>query len=279
MDKLTSRATSTCRHLRVFVALMIVAAVVLVSAGVGTTETDWNEFYQFRHSSSLPGNMFGVSPDGRVGFDGALQQNIPVAYTPIKGNWVIGGNSGSNTGSVEIGFGGGNINGTGFIGLGAGRSGHGIYGSWMATGTDIAEAYNFQYQICTGGDNSWAAAIGVQDILNQRNDYVGDPYGARSIYGVATRPISGLFFDGYLSLGWGDNRFGSNPFGGLSTELTDRLTLVTEYDGMQVNAGLAISRLDRTQKAFAESQKWIVLGYFGYSGLDRPVVGVVLTKH
>ncbi len=258
-----------------FVAVILLG---LMLAGPVLGDTDWSEFYQFRHSSTLPGNMFAVSPDGQVGFDGALQQNVPVAYTPTADNWVIGYNSGSNSGSVEIGFGGAGVNGTGFIGLGAGRPGHGIYGSWMATGTDIAEAYNFQYQLVDGGQRGWALAVGVQDILNQRQNYVGDPHGARSIYGVATRHLD-LLGDSYLTIGWGDGRFGSNPFGGLSVPVTGGLTLVTEYDGMQVNAGLALSGLGQSTEEYSENQKWILLGYFGYSDLDRPVVGLVVTKH
>jgi len=258
--------------------LVAIVLLVLMLVSPVLAETDWNEFYQFRHSSTLPGNMFGVSPAGQVGFDGALQQNVPVAYTPAADNWVIGGNSGSNTGSVHIGFGGANVNGTAFIGLGVGRPGHGMYGSWMATGTDIAEAYNFQYQLVDGGQRDWALAVGVQDILNQRQNYVGDPHGARSIYGVATRPLD-LFGDSYLTIGWGGGRFDSSPFGGLSVPLTGGLTLVTEYDGMQVNAGLALSGLGRSAEEYSESQKWIALAYFGYSDLDRPVVGLVITKH
>ncbi|MCK4324686.1 MAG: hypothetical protein KAW89_09170 [Armatimonadetes bacterium] len=258
--------------------LAAVMVLGLVLAGPVLADTDWKEFYQFRHSSTLPGNMFGVSPAGQVGFDGALQQNVPVAYTPSADNWVIGYSSGSNTGSVEIGFGGGGVNGTGFIGLGVGRPGHGVYGSWMMTGSDIAEAYNFQCQLVDGGQRGWALAVGVQDILNQRDDYAGDPYGARSIYGVATRPLD-LFGDSYLTVGWGDGRFGSSPFGGLSVPVTGGLRLVTEYDGMQVNAGLALSALGRSADEYSERQRWIALGYFGYSGLDRPVVGLVITKH
>jgi len=274
---------SPVRHVsdREQVQCYLLAAVMvlgLVLAGPVLADTDWNEFYQFRHSSTLPGNMFGVSPAGQVGFDGALQQNVPVAYTPAADNWVIGYNSGSNTGSIEIGFSGEDVNGTGFIGLGVGRPGHGVYGSWMVVGSHMEEAYNFQYQLADGGERGWALAVGVQDILNQRDDYAGDPYGARSIYGVATRPFD-LFGDSYLTVGWGDGRFGSNPFGGLSVPVTGGLTLVTEYDGIQVNAGLALSGLGRSAEEYSERQRWIALAYFGYSGLDRPVVGLVVTKH
>ena len=259
---------------------LLVAVVVLglVLAGPVLADTDWKEFYQFRHSSTLPGNMFGVSRTGQVGFDGALQQNVPVAYTPAADNWVMGYNSGSNTGSIEIGFSGQDVIGTGFIGLGVGRPGHGVYGSWMVVGRHMEEAYNFQYQLADGGERGWALAVGIQDILNQRDDYVGDPYGARSIYGVATRPLD-LFGDSYLTVGWGDGRFDSSVFGGLSVPVTGGLTLVTEYDGMQVNAGLALSALGESAEEYSERQRWIALGYFGYSGLDRPVIGLVITKH
>ena len=259
---------------------LLVAVVLfgLVLAGPVLAETDWNEFYQFRHSSALPGNMFGVSPAGQIGFDGALQQNVPVAYTPTADNWVIGYNSGSNSSSVKLGFSGDDVNGTAFIGLGAGRPGHGIYGSWMATESRVSEAYNLQYQLVDGGLRGWALAVGVQDILNQRQDYAGNPYGARSIYGVATRPLD-LFGDSYLTVGWGDGRFDSSPFGGLSIPVTGGLTLVTEYDGMQVNAGLALSGLGQSAEEYSERQKWIALVYFGYSGLDRPVIGLVITRH
>ena len=258
--------------------LATVVVLGLVLTGPVRADTDWNEFYQFRHSSALPGNMFGVSPDGQVGFEGALQQNVPVAYTPAADNWVLGYNSGSNSSSVKLGFSRADVNGTAFIGLGVGRPGHGIYGSWMATESRVSEAYNFQYQLVDGGQRGWALAVGVQDILNQRQDYAGDPYGARSIYGVATRPLN-LFGDSYLTVGWGDGRFGTSPFGGLSIPVTGGLTLVTEYDGMQVNAGLALSGLGQSTEEYSEKQKWIALSYFGYSGLDRPVIGLVITRH
>ncbi len=234
---------------------------------------DWYDFYQFRHSSTLPGNLFGVSPEGQVGFAGALQQNVPVAYTPVRDNWVIGYNSGSNTGSVEMGWGGSEVNGTAFIGMGWGEPGRGIYGSWMATGSDICPAYNLQVQLAAGGQGRPAFAVGVQDILNQREDYVGDPHGARSFYGVATKSIGDLL-DGYVSLGWGNGRFNESVFGGVSISLSDTLTLVAEYDGFNTNAGLALSGLDT-----GEDQDWIAMGYFGYSDLDMPVVGLTVTKH
>ena len=271
LSPVTCRADAGLAVIGLIVAVsVVVMGLFVVPAGAAT---DWDEFYQFRHSSSLPGNLFGVSPQGQVGFAGALQQNIPVAYTPVRDNWVIGANSGSNSGSVKVGWGGADVNGTAFLGIGWGRPGRGIYGSFMAAGSEVEEAYNFQYQLVSGDNGNWALAVGVQDILNQRQDYVGSPYGARSIYGVATRPIPGLF-NGYLTVGWGDGRFDSSPFGGVSVVLDDTLTLVAEYDGFDVNAGLAVSGIDP-----GGEQDWIALAYLGYSDLDRPVVGFSITKH
>ena len=237
---------------------------------------DWLRYWQFRHSSALPGNLFGVSPEGEVGFAGAFQQNVPVAYTPTSGNWVIGGNSGSNTGSIEVGFGGEDVNGTAFLGAGWGKPGRAMYGSWMMTGTDIAESWNLQVQLAPGGGNRWAAAIGVQDLLNERDAYPGDPHSGRSIYGTLTRPLSDPI-KGYLTLGWGNGRFNDSPFAGLSVPLGGTLNLVAEYDGMQTNAGLAISGLDVGEHD--PDQRWIAMVYLGYSGLERPVVGLTITRH
>ncbi len=255
-------------------AIVVMSVAMMGLFGDPAGADDWKEFYQFRHSSSLPGNLFGVSPQGQVGFSGALQQNVPVAYTPTKDNWVIGGNSGSNTSNFEIGWGGAGVNGTAFLGIGWGSSGRGRYSSFMATGSDLCEAYNFQFQLAPGDEDRWAFAVGVQDILNQREDRVGDPHGARSFYGVATKPITDPF-KGYLTLGWGDGRFDNSPFAGLSIPLDNTLTLVTEYDGCHTNAGLAISGLGQD----SEGEDWIALGYIGYSDLDRPVIGFTLTKH
>ncbi len=271
LSPVTRRADAGLVVIGLIVAVsVVVMGLFVVPAGAAT---DWDEFYQFRHSSSLPGNLFGVSPQGQVGFAGALQQNVPVAYTPTKGNWIIGGNSGSNTGSVEVGFSGDDVNGTAFLGMGWGRPGRGFYSSFMATGSKVEEAYNFQYQLVPGDNGGWAFAVGVQDILNQRQRRLGVMYGARSIYGVATRPVRDLF-DGYLTVGWGDGRFDSSPFGGVSVVLDETITVVAEYDGFNANAGLAISGLDP-----GGEEDWVVLAYFGYSDLDRPVVGLSITKH
>ena len=184
------------------ISLVIVAlAIGGIVSGAGAD--NWREFYQFKHSSTLPGNLFGVGPGGQVGFDGALLQNVPVAYTPCAGNWVLGGNSGSNSSGLHIGWGGANVNGTAFLGVGFGKPGHGVYLSNMETGDDWVSAYNVQVQVMRETFGHPAVAIGVQDILSQRERVIGGHHGARSAYVVITGKIGDPDKPTYMSLGWG----------------------------------------------------------------------------
>ena len=254
--------------------IILAVAVLVIGTVVSAQAADnWNEFYQFRHSSTLPGNLFGVTTDGQVGFEGALLQNVPVAYTPCSGNWVLGGNSGSNNSGLHLGWGGDKVNGTALLGVGLGKSGRGIYLSEMVTGTDICPAYNIQIQVMAETFDHPAVAVGVQDILNQRQRMVGHPHGARSAYAVITGKIGPAERPTYITLGWGGGRFSSSPFGGISMPLSNMATLVGEYDGFNTNAGLAWSLLSRPAQ-----RQWGAIGYLGWSDLERPVVGFTLTR-
>jgi len=251
--------------------------MVLVTLAVTVTcaqaATDWDLYYQFRHVSTLPGNAFGVTPEGAIGFDGALQQNIPVAYTPCADNYIVGFWSGSTSSSLEFGFSGADVNGTATIGLGFGRPGHGIYFSDMFTGSDWCAAYNFQFQIMPETAKRPAVAIGVNDILNQRQKVLGIPYGARSIYVTSTWKAGSPDQPYYVTAGWGGGRFDSGPFGGMSYGLSDHITALIEYDGLNTNAGLAYGLAGRS----ASDSRWNGIGYIGYSDLDRPVIGGCIT--
>jgi len=231
------------------------------------------EYYQFRHSSALPGMLFGVTPEGRIHFSGAFQQNIPVAYTPAEGNWVAGGNSGSTSSSIEIGFSGARVNGTAFAGAGWLDPGHGLFVSWMATGTKIEEAWNLQYQIRDGFEGRTAVALGVQDLFNERERYIKQsPHNARSLYLTATGPLKQATWRPlYWTAGWGNGRF-RRGFAGLSLPINDHWRGVVEYDSFNVNAGVAwaLNGAD-TERDFD------LIGYFGMTRLKRPVVGLTLT--
>lgn len=231
------------------------------------------EYYQFRHSSGLPGMLFGVTPEGRIHFSGALQQNIPVAYTPAEGNWVAGGNSGSASSSIEIGFSGAEVNGTAFAGAGWLKPGHGLFVSWMATGTKIEEAWNLQYQVRDGFEGRTALAVGVQDLFNERERYIKqNPHNARSLYLTATGPLKQATWRPiYWTAGWGNGRF-RRGFAGLSIPVSDHWRGVVEYDSFNVNAAVAWA-LNGAQT----ERDFDLLGYFGMTRLKRPVIGLTLT--
>ena len=53
---------------RIVLIGLVVASVVAALSGWANpvmAETDWRYYHQFRHSSALPANLFGISPEGR----------------------------------------------------------------------------------------------------------------------------------------------------------------------------------------------------------------------
>jgi len=257
------------RNVRLAITV-VVAMAVGASCVVGST--DWNRYYQFRHVSTLPGNAFGVTPDGKISFSGALQQNIPVAYTPCAGNYITGFWSGSNFSHFDFGF-SGDVNGTASVGVGLGKAGRAAYFSVMFTDSDWRQAYNVQLQLLGETDEHPAVAIGANDIFNMRQKIAGIPHGARSVYitspwqrGTAEHPV-------FITAGLGNGRFDSGPFAGVSWGLADHFTAIVEYDGLNTNAGLAYGLRGRQ----ANSGEWDGVIYVGYSNLEHPVVGMCVT--
>ena len=248
---------------------LLLGATSLALADVNNAQ----DYYQFRHSSCLPGMLFGVTPEGQVGFDGAFQQNIPVAFTPCDGNWVVGGNSGSNSSSLELGSDTAKVNGTLFAARGWLTPGHALYVAWEATGTKIEEAWHAQYQVLPLTEGRPAVAIGVLDLFNERERFIGQSlHNARSIYVTATgslrqatwRPI-------YWTAGWGTGRF-RNGFAGLSVPVSDRVRVVAEYDSFDPNVGVAFGL-----NPLGTDERWNAVGYFGYTNLKQPMLGLTCT--
>lgn len=236
-----------------------------------------DEFYnypEFRYLSALPGGGFGVTPLGRVGFDGAVQANIPVAYTPSCGNYMAGYWSASNEPRhIHIGTQGDNINGTGLLAAGFGRPGHGLYAAYMVTSRENEGAFNAQYQLTRDNWDKPALAIGLVDLNNNRDSSIARHQGgARSVYAVATGRLGRPDHFVYVTLGLGSGRFNNRLFGGVSWPASDKLTVYGEYDGWNVNAGLAVSPWSR----FSE-RRWNLTGTFALIDLDRPEFGACLT--
>lgn len=249
------------------------AVMVLMAAVSLAAPKEFREFFEFRYMSALPGGGFGVTPEGRVGFDGAIQMNVPVAYTPCGGNFVAGYWAGSlDPWNPTLDTEGAKVNGTGLLAMGLGKPERGFYAAFMPTSKESEAAWNFQLQLRPDDWDKPAFAVGVQDSANQRDRAIGHAGGSRSYYGVATGRLGTDEHFVFVTLGWGGGRFNSRPFGGISWPFHDKFTAFAEYDGFNVNAGVAHSWTSRF-----DDGRWNVINLIGLTDLNRPVLGSALT--
>ncbi len=238
----------------------------MVLIGGVWADQDFLDYPEFRYTSALPGGGWGVTPDGSPGFEGAIQTNVPVAYTPHEG-YILGYASGSFDSTPRMGFSGNDVNGTATIALGLGTSGHGLYLCEMGTSNKWESAENVQWQVLAESENRPAVAIGVVDAFSQRSpDRVRSRRGGTiSWYAVATQKFGSDEHPVYATAGAGFRRF-NGLFGGVSWRAHEKVTLSTEYDGWNVNAGAAVDLSD-----------WLtddVILAISLVDLERPVLGL-----
>jgi hypothetical protein len=260
---------------RIRVTALLLAALTLGAAGaaLAANPNSANDYLEFRVNSALPGMMFGVTPDGQVGFDGAFQQNIPVAYTPKGGNYVANIDEGSRSSRFVLSTNAASANGTAFLGVGIGGGKHPGYISWEATSSKIEEAYDGQIQVLAGHGNHAAISLGVLDAGDERQEWnPGAPHNARSVYVTATGGIPAATWQPlYWTVGIGNGRF-RNAFAGLSVPLANHIKLAAEYDGYGANIGLAYGL-----NGHETEHHWDVIGYLGYTDLKNPTLGLTTT--
>lgn len=249
------------------VPICMLAAVVLCAAGPTWGDVEFVEFPEFRYTSALPGGGWGVMPTGEPGFDGALQINVPVAYTPHEG-FIIGYSSGSFSTTPKLAFSGAGSNGTATLAAGFGRPGRGIYVCEMGTSSKWEPAENIQVQIRAEEDKWPAVAIGLQDIFGHRDRATtpGHAHHTESPYVVATRQMAVGERTAYLTLGLGWGRFHSGPFAGVSYRASEKVTAMAEYDGYNANLGAALD----LSSIIAEH----TTAFVGLVDLDRTVIGL-----
>ncbi|MGD9497532.1 MAG: YjbH domain-containing protein [Armatimonadota bacterium] len=253
--------------------LWLSATLVVFIASAAWPQQEFREFPEFRYTSALPGGGWGVTPDGRPGFDGAMQLNVPVAYTPHTGV-IVGYSAGSFDSTPRLEAGGSRSNGTGWIALGLGHSGHGLYLAEMPTANNFGESFgepaqNVQQQVMPEGAHQPAVAVGMQDIFENRSRYLGAPidlHNTDSPYIVLTRQFRAADRPLYLTLGWGWGRFNSTAIGGLCWRAAEQLTVMAEYDGFNPNIGAGFD----LSPYVAED----TILFAGMVDLERTVIGV-----
>jgi len=245
--------------------IVICLALIAVTALSACAQREFKKFWEFRYTSGLPGGGWGVTPDGVPGFEGAMQLNVPVAYTPHRGA-IIGYSSASFDSSFEIDTEGPRINGTGVIAVGVGKSGHGLYLAEMPTSDRWEPAQNAQQQLMPEGRSQPAVAVGYQDIFENRDEIRGKPHESGSPYVVATRQFGPEEQPLFLTLGYGKGRFDNSFFGGVAWRAHEKVTLMAEYDGFNPNAAVAFDLSDLLVDD--------TILYAGYIDMDRAVIGV-----
>ena len=212
---------------------MVALALCLAASGFAQPElTGAGHYPQFRNLSGLPGAGFGITPDGRLGFHGALAYSTPVAYSMRNWDMVFSATNVSNTmrpsfleDDNAVLFDGNEGNGTWqlLVGVPLGEYGNVTF-SHLILSSLLDDAQNLH----------WAPprqrgpvlfAIGVQDISGQGNaageNLPGDLGNSRSYYVVGTWD-AGL--GTLVSLGTGDTR--SKPiFVSASFRVSERVPL------------------------------------------------------
>jgi len=233
-------------------------------------------FPDFRFISGLPGGGYGVTPEGAPGFTGATQISIPVAYTPSGCSYIVAAHVGQLTDDFELDLYGDNVNGNLTLAVGLGKPGKGWYVADMETSSGWESSYNVQKQLRAESDKGPALAVGLLDVLDQRefSSLQGDT-GARSLYVVGTKEIGSVDHATYLTAGVGTGRFHNRPFGGVSRRLCERATGMVEYDGYSGNIGATISLL--AHPAEKQHNLTLLLGYVDVTDRAQFLGGVTYT--
>ncbi len=188
-----------------------------------------------RNFSGLPGSGFGVLPNGRIDFRGAMAYSTPVAYTLAGSEIYLGVTMVAN----KLGFAfsdnkrGGSREGDGtaqaIVGTSLGRYGK-LSSGFVLLSSARDTMFSFQWSPHQTGDLRWA--IGVQDLRGNAG-YSGegrpdDNKNSTTPYAVVTKRIAP---DLYGSVGYGNRRF-RGVFGNVSWSPVPRTKLVVEHDSL-----------------------------------------------
>lgn len=183
---------------------------------------------QYANIAPLPGAGTAIGPDGDEDGLGALQINIPVAYTPRWGYINVSSYWGDYSTKKKQPLG----NGSGVIGMGFGGYPR-LYMSGLQVSRDMSEskAMNWQLLLLREKGAAPAVSIGVQDWLGKESN-------GYSPYITTTKSMAVGSERAFVTVGYGGGRFLDHPFCGISVPLSQSLNLAAEWDGFQTNTGV-----------------------------------------
>lgn len=225
---------------------------------------------QYINVAPLPGADVALNCDGIPDGQGAMQINIPVAYTPGKDYidmTVFAGQFQGDAISRKRKFW---HNGSGVIGMGFGIKPR-VYLSAMAASSILfkdSKSINIQVQILDETVKHPALAIGAQDLAQKEKERASIAAVGVGYYAAMTRSYSWKQRPLYLTAGYGTARFQKSPIGGLSYSINDYYSSALEFDGYQVNGAIAW----RPNGRF--SRMTVTAGFNGKCGL---LVGIHFT--
>lgn len=207
--------------------------------------------YQYTNISPLPGGGIAVNSHGDLDGNGAMQVNIPVAYTPGWGYASLNEFQGEHPVKGGKDF----DNGSSVFALGF-FSSRRVFMSAMQVSSVWSEARAVSGQVMLTDETATAPAIsvGMQDILQKEVN-------GRSAYAVLTKsyPVGGQKL--YGTLGYGGGRFLNKPFAGVSMPLGGSLNVLTEWDGFQLNNGVG------WRPGGKDGKMTVYAGYNGHTGV------------
>ena len=213
---------------RIIVGIVTITILICIGISYGVCEAA-QPSEQYANIAPLPGAGVAINSAGEADGTGAMQINIPVAYTPHWGymNFAVseGKHLPPNTSdSLD--------NGSGILGVAFGSK-YPLYISVMQLNRhcDESKTVSSQLSITHGNSIMPSISVGIQDIFENVE-------GEDSVYAVATKSFSLSNRPVYMTLGCGNGRFLEKPFGGLSLPINDKLNFATEWDGYQINTGV-----------------------------------------
>ncbi len=242
--------------------------------GTAAVADNFEYYTDFRYMSGLPGGGYGVSQDGRVGFDGAMQMNIPVGYTPGVRQYALMATTSATRGGIPTSINDDDANSALALGFGTTIQGHALWIADMVVDSGWEDAINLQFQILPERENRPAISVGITDLTNEFYSLYSQSniHDSRSFFVAATRQFGDDEHPFWGTVGFGNRRFNDHPFAGLSYQASPRVKVMAEYDGWNVNAGAAYDI-----NGGWDEGKWHSVFLVGLTDLDQVTLSLGLT--